>query len=81
MKRLCNHLRYLVMSEPFSRPLVKPMSWRMRLPKCVCHLSIQDGFSPLHVASQFGHAEITDLLMKGGANQHTLTKVCDSVIL
>ena len=36
---------------------------------------IQDGFTPLHWASQNGHTDIVKQLLKAGANPHALTKV------
>ena len=40
-------------------------------------LYIQDGHSPLFVASQEGHSEVVDVLLKAGADIHqATTKVC-----
>lgn len=37
--------------------------------------SVQDGRSPLYVASEFGHAEVVDILLKNGACTNLATKV------
>ena len=39
------------------------------------YLTVQDGFSPLYVASQFGHTDVLDLLLKAGADVHQMAKV------
>ena len=40
-------------------------------------LTVQDGFSPVYVASQMGHTDVVDVLVKAGADvNQTLTKVC-----
>ena len=36
---------------------------------------IQDGISPLYVASQEGHTDVVDLLVRAGADIHQATKV------
>ena len=43
-------------------------------------LHVQDGLSSLYVASQEGHTEVVDVLVKAGAdvNQAT-TKVCEHI--
>ena len=35
----------------------------------------QDGLSALHVASQFGHTEVVDVLLNAGADINQATKV------
>ena len=35
--------------------------------------SVQDGFSPVFVASQNGHTEVVDLLVQAGADIHLAT--------
>lgn len=37
--------------------------------------SVQDGRSPLYVASEFGHTEVVDILLKNGACTNLATKV------
>ena len=37
--------------------------------------TVQDGFSPLYVASQEGHTDVVDLLLKAGADVHQMSKV------
>ena len=37
--------------------------------------TVQNGFSPLYVASECGHTEIVDLLLGAGADVHQATKV------
>ena len=36
---------------------------------------VQDGFSPLYVASQYGHNLVVDILLKNGANVDQADKV------
>ena len=49
---------------------------------CILNLSIsvglclQDGASPLYVASWEGHTDVVDILIKAGADIHQATKVC-----
>ena len=38
-------------------------------------LTVQDGISPLYAASQFGHTDVVDLLLKAGADVHQMAKV------
>ena len=38
--------------------------------------TLQDGFSPLHVASQEGHSDVCRLLIEQGANINSQNKVC-----
>ena len=38
-------------------------------------LTVQDGLSPLYVASCNGHTEVVDVLVKAGADVHQATKV------
>ena len=40
-----------------------------------CHISIQNGCTPLYVASEYGHTEVADLLMKNGAKVNQATTV------
>ena len=37
--------------------------------------TLQDGFSPLHIASQEGHVDVCTLLIERGANLNSQTKV------
>jgi len=37
---------------------------------------MQNGASPLYVASQEGHAEVVDMLLSSGADPNLATKVC-----
>ena len=39
------------------------------------YFTVQDGFSPLYVASQNGHTDVVDLLLKAGADIHQMAKV------
>ena len=39
----------------------------------VTSFTVQDGFSPLHVASQNGHTDVVDLLVRAGADVHLAT--------
>ena len=40
-------------------------------------LTVQNGSSPLYVASEKGHTEVVDVLVKAGADVHqATTKVC-----
>ena len=44
-------------------------------------ISVQDGFSPLFAASQYGHNLVVDILLKNGANVDQAGKVighCES---
>ena len=47
----------------------------------ILSLTVQDGISPLYAASQEGHTEIVDLLVRAGANIHQATtkvhNICD----
>ena len=36
-------------------------------------LSVQDGVSPVYVASQYGHTDVVDLLVQAGADIHLAT--------
>ena len=36
-------------------------------------LTVQDGGSPLYVASQEGHSDVVDILLKAGADVHLAT--------
>ena len=38
--------------------------------------TVQDGFSPLYVASQEGHSQIVDILLLKGADPNLTLKVC-----
>ena len=40
--------------------------------KCI---SVQDDISPLYVASQEGHTDVVDILLRSGADVHQTTKV------
>ena len=47
----------------------------------IMHTVPQDGFSPLYAASQDGHTEVVDILLRSGADVHQTTiKVCHSTI-
>ena len=41
----------------------------------VLSLTVQNGCSPLYVASEYGHTEIVDLLVRAGADVHQVDKV------
>ena len=41
---------------------------------------IQDGCSPVYVASHNGHKDVVDLLVSAGADIHLATKVCIFII-
>ena len=44
-------------------------------------LTVQDGLSPLYVASGNGHSEVVDVLVKAGADVHqATTKVCEEML-
>ena len=43
------------------------------------NLFLQDGLSPLYSASQEGHTEIVDMLLKKGADPNLATTVCMGV--
>ena len=51
----------------------------------ILSLTGQDGISPLYVASQEGHTEIVDLLVRAGADVHQAAKVhnyiCDTILV
>ena len=39
-------------------------------------LTVQDGLSPLYAASEYGHSDVVDILLKAGADVHqACTKV------
>ena len=38
--------------------------------------TLQDGFSPLHMAAQEGHLDVCRLLIEQGANINSQDKVC-----
>ena len=41
------------------------------------NLTVQGGFSPVYVASQNGHTDVVDVLVKAGADVNQVTtKVC-----
>ena len=41
---------------------------------------LQSGYSPLYVASEYGHTDIVDILVKAGADVHqACTTVCDAI--
>lgn len=42
---------------------------------------IQDGYSPLHAASEEGHANVVDSILKSGANPNLATEVWEVVLL
>ena len=44
---------------------------------------LQDGYSPLYVASQEGHTDVIDILLRKGAdvNQTTTDEVCATINL
>ena len=42
--------------------------------------TLQDGFSPLHIASQKGHVDVCTLLIERGANLNSQTKVGTIII-
>ena len=45
-------------------------------------LTVQDGGSPLYVASQEGHSDVVDILLKAGADVHlATTEVWYTVVL
>ena len=45
-------------------------------------LTVQNGASPLYVASQEGHSDVVDILLKAGADVHqATTKVWYTVVL
>ncbi len=48
----------------------KSHSYHLRL-----FTSMQEGFTPLHYACQFGKTECVKVLLQSGANLHALTKV------
>ena len=54
-------------------------SWTLgsRLPQQRCptsySLTVQDGLSPLYVASQEGHSDVVDILLEAGADVHQAT--------
>ena len=37
---------------------------------------VQDGYSPVYIASQNGHTDVVDLLVSEGADIHLAIKVC-----
>ena len=39
----------------------------------VLSLTVQNGFSPLYMASEYGHTEIVDLLVRAGADVNQAT--------
>ena len=43
--------------------------------------TVQDGKSSLYIASQEGHTEIVELLLKKGADPNLTRKVCGLVLL
>ena len=50
---------------------------------CTLYIHIQDGYSPLCVASQEGHTDVVDILLRKGAdvNQTTTNEVCATINL
>ena len=44
---------------------------------CTLYIHIQNGYSPLYVASQEGHTDVVDILLRKGAdvNQTTTNEV------
>ena len=45
-------------------------------------LTVQDGLSPLYVASHGGHSDVVDILLEAGADVHqATTKVWYTVVL
>ncbi len=50
------------------------------LDKMLLFTFMQDGFTPLHIACQFGKTEIVGLLLQNGASLHALTKVLVLVV-
>ena len=48
----------------------------------MCHyfsFTVQNGASPLYVASQEGHSEVVDVLVKAGAYVNQATTVCEHI--
>lgn len=42
--------------------------------------TVQDGASPLHIASQEGEAEVVDTLLKNGADPNVVMKVWETSV-
>ena len=55
--------------------------WSVVSQECLMsHLTVQDGLSALYVASQEGHTEVVDVLVKAGADvNQACTKVCEHI--
>ena len=47
----------------------------MKLHKILMGFVLQDGLSPLHMASQEGHLDVMKTLIEAGANIHQADKV------
>ena len=54
---------------------------REHVMKSVTSFTVQNGYSPLFVASQNGHADVVDLLVKAGADVHLATTKVFAYIL
>ena len=45
---------------------------------CMCFSLTQDGSTPLYIASQNGHFDVVDVLIRNGADVNMASHVCDS---
>ena len=55
---------------------------RLEVNPTLYSLTLQDGVSPLYIASGYGHSDVVDILLKAGADVHqATTKVWYTVVL
>ena len=70
------HVIILVLIFCICQLLVLWFDGQNNMASLIMHTVPQDGLSPLYVASQEGHTDVVDILLRSGADVHQTTKVC-----
>ena len=55
-------------------PIMNPLSWFMILYYMICYF-LQDGYTPIHLASRCGHVQVVEKLLSLGADFNVVNKV------